>query len=358
MQHITLFIPLGRDISLLRRNLDYYTEMGVQRFLLSVHIIKEWHDGFLRAVEEIIADFPAVIAETHSEEHIASKKRYENVINTHCNDNDWVIVADLDEFYEYSLPLPDVVQYCEQNNYDYVTGEFLDRVGPEGGLPDIHGDLWDTYPVGLRLTSHTNACANKIVLARAHIELTGGHHNALSGTGCPAEECSAIVHHFKWDSTCIERSKYVNRMQKKAGKSWAIDSERILHYLESNRMKIPVDDPILDAYWPMYKRKAHVADTGLDSIFSDPIKIIPRILTSSKIKELSKTEYLVSNPGGASLKLNHSSMMIFNLCNGRNSVSDIVSITREAYPTAWSSIENHVQSALRSFYAMGLLSCS
>jgi len=254
MQKITLFIPFGRDIKLLKYNLDYYTGMGIRRILLSVHIRSEWEKGFLDAVKKIIAPYPAEIAEIYRDAHNASKTRYENVISKHCRNDDWVIVADLDEFYEYSMPLADVIKFCKVNNYDYVKGEFLDRIGPMGELATIQGNIWDTYPVGLRLTKMAKVCVDKIVLARASIRLTGGHHNAITGTGCPIDDCSAIVHHFKWDSTCVERIKYMNGMQKKANFPWAVDSERTLQYLESNGGKIPIDDTGLEAYWPIYQR--------------------------------------------------------------------------------------------------------
>jgi len=358
MQSITLIIPFGRDITLLRRNLDYYTEMGIQRILLSVHVRKEWEEGFLDAINEIIADYPAEIADIHMEEHNASKKRYEAVISKYCNNNDWVIVADLDEFYEYSSPLPDVVNFCEKNGYDYISGEFLDRLSPTGELADIEGNIWDTYPVGLKLTAKLGICANKVVLARAGVELAGGHHNALTGIGCPVGECSAIVHHFKWDSTCIERIQYMNSMQRRANTPWAIDSERMLQYLASNGRIIPIDDPALEAYWPIYKRSIPSASVGLQTIWEDPSRIAPKKLSSIEIHKQGDSDYLISADKKRSLKLNLSSLIILNLSDGFNSVSDITSITRDAYPAAWQSIEYSVQLTLRELYAAGFISQS
>jgi len=115
MHPVTLFLPIGRDISLLKRNLDYYTRMGIKKILLSVHLQEEWENGFLDSVNEIITDYPAQIAEIHTGAANVSKKRYETVIGKYCNSDDWVIVADLDEFYEYSRPLPEVLEYCVSN---------------------------------------------------------------------------------------------------------------------------------------------------------------------------------------------------------------------------------------------------
>ena len=84
MTNITLFIPIGRDIKLLKNNLDYYTRMGINRILLSVHIKDDWAKGFLDAVNTIIAPYPAEIAEIFRGSGTASKTRYENVISKHC----------------------------------------------------------------------------------------------------------------------------------------------------------------------------------------------------------------------------------------------------------------------------------
>lgn len=356
MKKITLFIPFGRDISLLKSCLEYYTEMGIQRILLSVHIRQEWQEGFLDAVNEAISGFPAKISEIHTGTKNDSAKRYETVIGKYCKSDDWVIVADLDEFYEYSRPLHEVLEYCLSYGYDNVIGEYLDRIGPKGNLPDLQDNLWDTFPVGLQISkSIAKACSHKIVLARANIRLSGGHHKAYSGKTCPTSEISAIVHHFKWDSTCIERIKYMKSMYQENNLPWVNEPKRVLKFLETNKGRFDISLAALEAYWPMYKRSCVSANAGLKSIWEDPTKITPKQSSSLKIQKQSDTIYLVNGAGIKPFVLNQSSMAILTLCNGYNSASDIVTIIRNTYPSGWLSMEQSVQAALRSLYAEGLI---
>lgn len=357
MSDVTLFIPFARDVKLLKHNLEYYTAIGINRILLSIHIRQEWEKGFLDTVNEIIANYPATIADIHCKPGNASKERYERVISKHCRNNDWVIVADLDEFYEYSMPLADVVNYCEEKSYDYVTGEFLDRVGPMGERATIQGNIWDSFPVGLRLTKNIGkGCVNKVVLARAGIKLTGGHHRALSGNGCPISKCSAIVHHFKWDSSCIERIQYMKNMYTEENLPWVDETIRMEEFIKINGDLFPIDNPALEAYWPMYKRSISKTTGGLQSVWEDPTRVIPEKVNTLEIKRNSDSNFDININASKTLEVNQSYINILSLCDGYNTVSDIASIIRDAYPSDWPTIEYDIQWSLRELYAQGLIS--
>lgn len=253
------------------------------------------------------------------------------------------------------MPLADVIELCKVKRYDFVRGQFLDRIGPAGRLDPMQGNIWDTYPVGMRLTKLTGVCADKVVLARAGVSLTGGHHNAVTGTGCPVEECSAIVHHFKWDSTCLERIRYMNRMHNEANIAWASDSDSILQYLESNAGEISLDAPGLKAYWPAYRRSTTMENAGLQSIWQDPNQVVPKKCNALKIQQHGDQDYLVTDTGNRSLRLNASSIILLELCDGINKVLDIVNIAIDAYPSSRLSIEYHAQTTLRELYQAGLI---
>ena len=54
--------------------------------------------------------------------------------------NDWWIVSDDDELQVYPEPIHDIIETCERKGYDFVTGGFIDRIGPNGTFPVVNND--------------------------------------------------------------------------------------------------------------------------------------------------------------------------------------------------------------------------
>ena len=137
--------------------------------------------------------------------------------------NDWWIVSDDDELQVYPEPIEDIIETCERNSYDFVTGGFLDRIGIDGTFPIVDRDtnLHKTFPLaGFFRYPMSGACPNKVTLMKGYQDVTPGQHYAQFKDGTnswgkshtkrmPIEEVFTQVHHFKWDSTCISRIKKV-----------------------------------------------------------------------------------------------------------------------------------------------------
>ena len=137
--------------------------------------------------------------------------------------NDWWIVSDDDELQVYPEPIEDIIENCERNGYDFVTGGFLDRIGTNGTFPIVDRDtnLHKAFPLaGFFRYPMSGACPNKVTLMKGYQDITPGQHYAQFKDGTnswgkshpkrmPIEECFTQVHHFKWDSTCISRIKKV-----------------------------------------------------------------------------------------------------------------------------------------------------
>lgn len=142
--------------------------------------------------------------------------------------NDWWIVSDDDELQVYPEPIEDIIKKCEDNNYDFVTGGFIDRIGRDGNFPkvDTNSDLHNTFPLaGFFRYPMSKACPNKVTMMKGYQKVTPGQHYALFDDGTnswgtkhpkrmPIEECFAQVHHFKWDESCMDRLKKVADINK------------------------------------------------------------------------------------------------------------------------------------------------
>lgn len=139
--------------------------------------------------------------------------------------SNWYMIADIDEFHVYPESPNYMVSNCESQGWELIRGGFLDRIGINGDFCEIVEDvpIFDQFPVaGFFRYPMSNACPNKICLVRGGTEITSGQHYAkLNGQTtwrwqgwnhpliAPVEKYSVQVHHFKWDSTCLERIKNV-----------------------------------------------------------------------------------------------------------------------------------------------------
>lgn len=347
MKPVTLYLPVGPDIKLLKANLEYYSNLGVSHILLSVHLRDEWADGLLERIHHAIKNYPAEIAQIYQGMTIDDRSRYLEVTRQHCKGDDWVIIADLDEFHEFSMPLPDIISLCESKNYDYVTGQFLDRVGVDGKLTEYTGNIWDCFPIGMRLTRKIlNGDDPKVVLTRAHIGISGGHHYALEGVRCPGNEGTATVHHFKWDASILVRAKHMYKVLASAGNDWCIEYLKLLAYFENNNGYICIDDPTLDAYWPGYMRSECYTLTGLHEIHKDPNFIKPTIIPIESVLFPDEHQRIVRLTDGTVRYINSATAILLELCNGKRTVKEISQLLMSGYPEKWHSIEKEIQDTL------------
>ena len=144
--------------------------------------------------------------------------------------DDWWIVSDDDEFHIYSKPLNQIISDCERNGWELVRGGFIDRIGQTGNFPKINKkeNIFEQFPVaGFFRYPMSGACPNKVCIMKGYIEITPGQHYAkIEGQTtwrwqgwnhpliAPVNDYNVQVHHFKWDSTCVERIKQVADIRK------------------------------------------------------------------------------------------------------------------------------------------------
>jgi hypothetical protein len=172
----------------------------------------------------------------------ALKQRYEReLIEKECAYDDWVIYTDLDEFQEYSISIPNFLQFCENEKADTVEGRLIDRVAADGSLRsyDSLQPLAEQYPLGGYITRPLlKAWDKKIVAARAYKTVGGGHHIFLDADGRPKKYSHRIksflhsinIHHFKWDANVIARMKNAIYYKDDSLVYWKKEIARFLEY--------------------------------------------------------------------------------------------------------------------------------
>jgi hypothetical protein len=170
--------------------------------------------------------------------------------------NDWWVIADIDELHLYPNDnLNYLVDNCEKYGYQLVRGGFIDRIGDGGEFTEIVPEvsLFDQFPnAGFFRYPMSKACPNKVCVMKGHIEITSGQHYAKilgqttwrwQGWNHPLINPHSFVqvHHFKWDSTSIERIQAVANLKQE----YAYSDEYKLMYdqLRKSRFKIDLNNP-------------------------------------------------------------------------------------------------------------------
>lgn len=143
--------------------------------------------------------------------------------------DEWWIVADDDELHVYPTDIRQMIQECKENGWEYITGGFLDRIGENGEFPTIlpTTDLWQAFPyAGFFRYPMSQACPNKVCVMKGSVEVSNGQHYAIydgktvwgvEGTKhlkrYPPDKGFVQVHHFKWDSTVLDRLEEVSNIK-------------------------------------------------------------------------------------------------------------------------------------------------
>ncbi len=181
---------------------------------------------------------------------------YNVIKNTHPDD--WWIVSDDDEFHVYSKDLREIIKECDDNGWKIVRGGFVDRIGEDGEFKEVkpfskNENLFSQFPyAGFFRYPMSGACPNKICIVKGDVEITNGQHYAkirsktLWGPQldnkliAPIDTHNVQVHHFKWDSTCVQRIKAVADIKKE----YAYSDEYLKMYLalRSKSFKMDLND--------------------------------------------------------------------------------------------------------------------
>lgn len=247
---LNLVTVVGRNTHLLPHMLKHY-EGKVDKVYVAVYRQDE-NDGVLEEVLDLgIKPYLVITDEKYHWERVTEVYNFIK----HTKPNDWWIVSDDDELQVYPYDLSDIIKECETRGYDFVTGGFLDRIGPDGIFPEVTRDsnIHKTFPLaGFFRYPLSHACPNKVTLMKGYQEVTSGQHYAKFKDGTnswgkahpkrfPIEEVFTQVHHFKWDSTCIERIKEVAEVDK----PWAYSKEywAMYHAIRVFDWKIDICNP-------------------------------------------------------------------------------------------------------------------
>jgi len=246
---LNLVTVVGENTHILPHMLKHY-ENKVDKVYVGVYRQSE-NDNILEEIEELGID-PFMVFTDSKYNWNRVTDIYNSIKGT--RPSDWWIVSDDDELQTYPYPLEDIVEQCERRGYEFVTGGFLDRIGKDGTFPKVtrETDLHKAFPLGgFFRYPMSGACPNKATLMKGSMRVTSGQHyvqfadntswGAKHPKRMPIEEVFTQVHHFKWDSTCIDRIKKVADVNKQ----YAYSEEYLKMYnaIKDSGWKIDINNP-------------------------------------------------------------------------------------------------------------------
>jgi hypothetical protein len=252
---IRLVTVTGSRTNTLWHMLSYYKDLVDEIYV----VVYEW-EGF-STYDDVLAitnQFPnvrivdRVVAEKYNWETVTALYNKTKMLHP----NDWWVVSDDDEFHVYSKDLREIVADCDTNGWDVVRGGFIDRIGKNGTFPELNNDkdIFKQFPLaGFFRYPLSGACPNKICILKGYVEITPGQHYAkIDGHTtwkwqgwnhpliAPVNEYNVQVHHFKWDSTCVERIKAVADIKQLY--SYSDEYKKMYQALRSNNFEIDITD--------------------------------------------------------------------------------------------------------------------
>lgn len=243
---------IGHGTNLLPHYLDHYIN-----YVDEINIIvysSDLYPNLDNEVREVIKKYSGVKIVKIVRDRIFDWDKVTSLYNliSSKSPNDWFVIADIDEFHLYNRNIRDIVSNCEDNGYQIVRGGFIDRIGIGGEFSELQSDIsiWEQYPnAGFFRHPMSKANPNKICIMKGSVELTSGQHYAKidgfttwrwQGWNHPliSPIDSVQVHHFKWDSTAIQRVKDVANI--KQDYAFSTEYEAMFMALIKTKFKIDV----------------------------------------------------------------------------------------------------------------------
>ena len=254
MQKINLVTVVGHNITMLPHMLEHYKNI-VDEIYVVVYRQHE-NDGILDEIKSLgITPHKVVTEEKFNWERVT--QLYNEVKRT--KPQEWWVVSDDDEFHVYPKPIREMISECEENGWEFITGGFLDRIGENGEFPLVtkETNIWSKFPlVGYFRYPMSGACPNKVCIMKGSIDVTPGQHYAIideahvwgeEGVSHPLRypigrgEGFIQVHHFKWDSTVLERLREVSETEEKY--SFWEEYKKMYKAIQINDWNVDINNP-------------------------------------------------------------------------------------------------------------------
>jgi hypothetical protein len=251
---IKLLTVIGHGTSLLPHFIEHYQKQ-VDEILIAVYET-DLYPSLTDEVSEIIKNYDNVNITITIRERLYDWEKVTQLYNfvKMKSQSEWFVISDIDEFHLYpNDDLRQLINDCDKNNWDIVRGGFIDRIGGGGEFSELKDNesIWEQFPnAGFFRYPMSKACPNKICVMKGYVDVTSGQHYAKIDDHttwrwqgwshpliAPIDTHSVQVHHFKWDSTSIDRILDVANLNE----DYAFSGEYFQMYKELKKTNLKID---------------------------------------------------------------------------------------------------------------------
>lgn len=246
--------PLERDPKLLPHFLNHYSKLGVTEFIIAVIYYQDNETEIVDYVRNYCKEYNASIFPLKKSIIGSHKDDIEKYLKSkhYVKPNEYIIYADIDEFFEYPAPMSEIIDEMNKQNIWCICSNFNDRISSDGSLVDIveNINLGKQFVLGCTITNKIlQGWTQKVILQRGRVVLqSAAHHDTKSGMldRYPiGNKSQYFIHHFKWRSGLIEQIEH--RLKNKYSSTiYTNEQKRFMDYYRFNNNKININDKKLN----------------------------------------------------------------------------------------------------------------
>lgn len=252
--HTIVYDDLDSTPKLLPHFLRHYSNIGVTEFIIGVVIYEGFSTDIFDLVSSYCKNYNVKLIGFTKNIYKSEKELIEKHLKDkyYVNKDEYIIYADIDEFFEYPAPMSEILEQMDKKNIWCISSNFCDRISLDGSLKDIDPeiDIGLQFPLGTTLTQNIlKTITQKVILQRGRVILkNAGHHDTLVGKldRWPIGDKSQYsVNHFKWNGSLLNRIKH--RLEHRFSHMWYSQEQvRFLNFFQENNNIIPIDNKLLN----------------------------------------------------------------------------------------------------------------
>jgi len=248
---LTSCISIDYDFVLLRHFIEYYISLGIdpKNFLIVLNTFHDVNKSIQKAVS-LLDQYGIIPADIWCSEYESEEKwsRVNAVLNKRVKSTDWIIHPDADEFLEFPEKLDSLLKKFDERGINAVQGFLVDRISDDLTVKNViestDVSIWKQYPVitnlspliglhGVKLMAYKGSIRPNNGSGEVHDKFKNIVHYPYGNIGLQnfdftrktmnldvpyapgrfnqekldllKSKHNFIVHHFKWNSSVIEK---------------------------------------------------------------------------------------------------------------------------------------------------------
>jgi len=224
-----LFVAIYDDARLLGHFLRHYDRAGVTEFFIALD----------RQIETLSRTFDLPYRVTFvpgldvADSFYGGNAAVTEMRKHYQNPTEWAVIVDLDEFVEFPVAIPQLLEAAERQEANVIKGIMFDRFSLDGRLVDFDAasDLSRLYPVKARFIYNVLDGADyKGVVVKGLLEARIAHHE-FADERIYSELIE--ISHYKWSTTtALDRVKLAYDTLVARGAHWADEYRLVLEHYE------------------------------------------------------------------------------------------------------------------------------